>query len=779
MMFDPCFANIYSMCPINASVPIIANGIIPVAEADVAGIPDIALTIPDFEGQAIVRIYSNSTQSQIACYSAILTNGNTFSHPNATGSIVGIFVVVALISSAATAIYGQVLQETRKHYAHSLSVFVVFSILQHVFFTGALSMNFPSVLVAFWSNFGWASGMIYSKSMQESINQFVGSDRGNVSMVGSALSGQNAVNLGGGYSASMIYKRALGSQNLNRLFSTPLQKRSLVNQTPGFTWYGTPVASGLPLPGNFSSFAGTLAELNIPASNAFLTGVLWFLILVALLIALIVMMKTAVEVAAKLKIVQADRLGFFRKYWIYCGLIVVLRACYIAFFMMTFLALFQFTIGGVAGVLAVASIIFILALLGMVGLGGYALWYRLSGQIFHNDPDRLQLRSATINKLPRFGWIRETTAMQKEDTRRIVTSFPWKSLHFTDPANRPHVHDDDDYLVKFGWLSGRFRRSKWWFFAAWLIYEFIRACFYGGAAGHPLTQVFGLLAWEIIAFFAVVAMRPFESNRLNMLMVYCLGFSKVVSVALCSAFDPRFGLGRILTTVIGVIIIVIQGALIILMMVAVVVGAVSSHMSIQRYREDFHPRNLASTRAKYFKHIEQKATDEPIPKRITQPQPATTEELKEPYFSITSVRRETKIEEEGMESEKIVVERESKFPVDINQHVRDRAASGAPSVRSRSSVTNLPYGARRHRASWSTRDLNSSTFDREQTPSGLQSRISLETMRDPPAPRRAVSAHQNSTFNPLPVNVADHAVDGSSLYRGRRPKSKSLSRTQS
>ena len=138
-------------------------------------------------------------------------------------------------------------------------------------------MNFPSVLVAFWSNFGWASGMIYSKSMQESINQFVGSDRGNVSMVGSALSGQNAVNLGGGYSASMIYKRALGSQNLNRLFSTPLQKRSLVNQTPGFTWYGTPVASGLPLPGNFSSFAGTLAELNIPASNAFLTGVLWFL----------------------------------------------------------------------------------------------------------------------------------------------------------------------------------------------------------------------------------------------------------------------------------------------------------------------------------------------------------------------------------------------------------------------------------------------------------------------------------------------------------------------
>ena len=37
----------------NSSVPIEAGGIIPVSQSDVANIPAIALSIPDFEGQAI------------------------------------------------------------------------------------------------------------------------------------------------------------------------------------------------------------------------------------------------------------------------------------------------------------------------------------------------------------------------------------------------------------------------------------------------------------------------------------------------------------------------------------------------------------------------------------------------------------------------------------------------------------------------------------------------------------------------------------------------------
>lgn len=766
LTFDPCFANIRSMCPINASVPIEANGMIPIAPVDVANIPEIALSIPDFEGQAILRVFGNSTQSQIACYSAVLTNGNSFSHPTAIGWTVGIFVAVAFASSVATAIYGSALQETRNHYAHSLSMFVVFSILQHVFFTGALSMNFPSVLVAFWSNFGWASGMIYSKSMQNSINQFIGNNRGNISMVGSAPSGETAVNLGGGYSLSAIYRRA---SHLFNEYGTgvdylpqqahDLQKRNIINSTSGFNWYGNPVAPGLPLPGNYSSFAGTLAELHIPASNAFLTGLLWFLILVALSMAAVVVLKASIETFAALGVVKTNRLAFFRKHWIYCAIVIVLRAFYIAFFMMTFLALFQFTLGGSSGVLAISSITFLVFLIGILGLTGYALYYRLQGQKLRIDKDRLQLTTKHAGHLSWFGWTSEKKAMEKGDTQRALASLPWRRVCFQDSVKRTHVHDDDDYIIKFGWLSARFRRSKWWFFSAWLVYELVRACFYGGGAGHPLIQVFGLLAWEIIALFAIVVMRPFESSRLNMLMVYFLGFSKVVSIALCSAFDPRFRLERIITTVIGIVIIVIQGLLIICMMIAVVVGAITSYMSVRRFREEFHPRRLVNVRSRYFTHIEQKATDKPREKPAPPPAPVVIDEPKQPYFSITSVRRENKIEDENADfMDEVVQQMDDRVSMEVPpRHMSSQPASKAPSVRSRTSASNLPYGARRHRTSWSTRDFQIAGFETEPTASGSHPRMSMDSIGDATAQRRPTSARQARNDNQSPIDIA-HAT---------------------
>lgn len=772
LTFDPCYANIYSMCPINASVPIEGAGIIPISQADVAGIPDIALSIPDFEGQAIVRVFGNSTQSQIACYSAVLTNGHTFSHPAAVGSTVGAFVALALVASAATAIYGQGLQETRNHYAHSLSIFVVFSILQHVFFTGALSVNFPSVLPAFWSNFGWASGMIYSSTIENSINDFVGNNRGNISTLGSTASGQTAVNLGGGYSLSSIYRRSLAS----------IQKRDNVNAT---SWYGTEVAPGLPLPGNFSSFSGTLAELDIPASNAFLTGFIWFLILLALLVAVVLVFKAALELAIVTKLVKTDRLSFFRKHWIYCAMVLLLRACYIAFFMMTFLALFQFTIGGGSGPLAIAGIVFCLFLIGMVGLSMYALWYRMAGQEFRNEPDQLQMKSKRTGKLPRFGWTRRSTAEEANDERRTLATLPWRHTYFKDPLERPHAHDDEDYLIKFGWLSARFRRSKWWFFSMWLIYELVRACFYGGAAGSPLIQVFGLLAWEILSFFAIVVIRPFESNRLNMLMVYFLGFSKVVSVALCSAFDPRFGLARIPTTVIGVVIIVVQGALIICMLIAIVVGCISSYMSVRRYKEQIKPAGLTNARNRYFAHLEQRATDKPLMKPSPVQQTPYPEEPKEPYFSVTNIRRQTKIEDEDPSLEKDVDEEETQA-TGANPRHSMAPSTRAASIRSRTSTSHLPYGARRHRASWSTRDFSQAGYEPELLPSGMNSRMSMESVPDvsrenlrTPNRKRNSSIRHSWTNDPSLVDVANAAgVDSPANTYSRHNNTKSLSQNQ-
>ena len=351
LTFNPCNANINSLCPIKAKVPVRANGIIPVAQSDVANIPgtshlidlspsasppstsrtnvelDIALTIPDFEGQAILRIFANSTQTQIGCYSAVVTNGVTFAHASAVGPVLAVFTLMAIIASFVTAVYGEDVATIRTHYAHSLSVAVVFAVWHHIFLTGALSLHWPSVLPAFWSNFAWAAGMIDSGSMQRSIDALLGSRQGNASMVGAAaVLGTAWFDDQSFFSPDVIYKEgghkvstrsildsSIGLPSRGRL---GLAKRGVdSNATDGFTWYGKPVRQGLPLPGNYYGFPATLAQANIAMSNAFMTAFLWLLIAVVCVVGAIVILKSTLELLSMTGLVAKDRLTLFRRRW--------------------------------------------------------------------------------------------------------------------------------------------------------------------------------------------------------------------------------------------------------------------------------------------------------------------------------------------------------------------------------------------------------------------------------------------------------------------------------
>lgn len=697
----------------NRSVPIEANGIIPVSQSDVAGIPPIALNIPDFEGQAILRIFANSTQSQVGCYSAVVTNGATFSHPSAVGIILGLFTIVAIAASFATVVYGDHIPTTRTHYAHSLSVLVVFSVFHHIFYTGALSVNWPSVLPAFWSNFAWAGGMIYSESMQNSVNQLIGSNKGNTSIVGAAGSGSSADDLRGGYEISQIYKRTLNnlfrrdtnslSDHLLNLRSGEAEghiaKRALANATQGYDWYGTPVKPGLPLPGNFSGFAGTLAQENIPASNAFMTGFLWFLILVVVVASSVAAFKWLLEALIRYKRLEENRLAFFREHWAGYTAVAALRTAIIGFFMIVYLATFQFTYKGSAGVTAIAALVLTIFFFGLFGAAGFACYYRLRSGSYAIKQDRVLFeKKKALGFVPWVGFGLESGRPEKMQPGSSVGSMPWWSIHYVDEdAQRLSVQQDEDYLKKFGWLSARFRRTRWWFFALWLIYEFVRACFYGGAAGHPMTQVFGLMVVEFIALITIVMLRPFEGARLNTLMVYLLGFSKISTLALSAAFDIRFNLARINTTVIGVVIIVIQGILASFTLVAIVFGAISSYMSLTRNREAFRPRKWEPYRQRYFAHLNKTAPDVP-PVKPSTPLP---EAPKEPYFRVASVRREPKIEDDDPDCVDLASSRTSVAPAAA---VGSRLGSRRNSAHMSSS--NLPFGARSHRTSWSTRDFS-------------------------------------------------------------------------
>lgn len=721
LMFNPCNANIASLCPMNNSIPISAEAIIPVGESDISGIPAIALTIPDFEGNARLRFFSNTSRSEIACYQAVMRNGATFSHPAAVGTTLGGFAVIAVAASFATLIYGVSIPHVRTHYAHSLSVLVVFEVFQSIFFSGVLSLNWPSVLVAFWSNYAWSAGMIHSPHITNSVNKFLGQNLGNNSQVGGA--GSTAFNANGGaQQAQQIYGRSMtklldyssyenakrGEHIASQLYS---RATSQTNDTGiGYSWSGSPVKQGLPIPGNWSGFAGELSMVDIPASDAFLTGFIWLLILLTLLILATIGFKWFLEGLAKAKFIKEDRLALFRSHWIGFTGLIVLRTLTVAFSMIMILILYQFSTGGGTGITAIAAIVFIIFFVGFFAIAAYACFFRLRFGKWTSSPDKLRFESKKVMKVvPWYSTIRRSTMEKEAAGAESVTTTSSKSktgglpifrIEYTDnDVGRPSVHDDVTYIKRFGWLTARFRRTRWWFFAYWIIYQFIRACFIGGASQSPSSQVYGLFVIEILALIAVVCINPFEGRRNTALAVWMLSISKVATAGLSIAFLPQFDLARIPAVVVGIIIIIIQGFLTIAVMILVVIGAISSYMSLTRNRETFRPKRWEGLRVKYFQHLEKSSQDLPPPP------PPIPEEPKEPYFSVNTVRRAPKIEDEDEDflPDMDIMEEESAAPP---QAVQKASRSRANSMRSMNSIYgSVPYGARVHRASWSSRDF--------------------------------------------------------------------------
>jgi hypothetical protein len=637
-----------------------------------------------------------------------MRNGASFSHPAAVSSVLGIFTLIALVASFATAIYGISVPHIRTHYAHSLSVLVVFEVYQSVFFSGALSLNWPSVLAAWWSNFAWSAGQIYSSSMINSINSFAGIS-GNASQVGGA--GSTVLNNNGGLQ-QQIYGRSLGQSvdfaKRGEEVASQIYKRA-VNDTESsrlFAWSGGPVSPGLPLPGNWSNFAGELSEVSIPAADAFMLGFLWFLILVVILVAATIIFKFSLESLSSMNLMKQDRLALFRSHWLGFTGLIVLRSCFIAFFMMMTLTLFQFSYGGKAGPIAIAVIIFLIFFVGGLAVSFYACFYRVRFGRYESSPDRIHFQRKNIMKvIPWFRASRESS-LDDEDKSKSAGSISFFNVKFVEnDSERQSVHENVDFTKRFGWLSSRFRRTRWWFFAVWVVYQFVRACFIGGARANPTAQVFGIFVWEFISFIAIVWINPFEGSRNTALAVYMLGISKVATAGLSIAFLPQYNVARIPTTIIGVIIIVIQGFLVIGLLILILLSAISSYMSLTRNREEFKPHNLENIRMKYFGHLEQKEKD------IPPPPPPKPEEPKEPYFSVNSVRRAPKIEDEDVDD---VPDMNGFNPSGSTYSLHNagppnrasRANSVANSMRSHNSgYGNVPFGARVHRASWSSRDF--------------------------------------------------------------------------
>jgi len=622
-VIDPCQNGMPSLCPMRASQAIGVSGVFTVTANQVSGFPQMTFSMPDVEGLARVQIFANSSKTEIACFQASLRNGKTFSQPAAVGSTLAVFTVIAIIASFAAAAYGVSITHMRTHYAHSLSVLVVFETFQSIFLTGALSLRWPTILPAWWSNFAWASGLISSPEIVRSVDSFVGVS-GNTSQVGGA--GSTVLNNNGGLT-QLIYGRLSSIRNAgvgnNSLRSrdlglvSSLARRQAANTGVVFNdaWNGAPVRPGLPLPGSAEGFAQTLSPLALPAQSAFLVALIWAVVAVALVLLCSTVFKFVMDGMVAAKWLKQDRLQFYRTSWLRYLAVAVLRTGLMAIFPITALASYQFAIGTGASAVAVAAVVFIILLAGTSFVVWKALHARFREGKFALASDRILLRSTRLfGVVPFVALVRLSQLKESEFAKKPRSSLPWLRLHFIDGnPQRANAHQDEPYIVRHGWLSARYRLSRWWYFACWAVYQLVRACLLGGAAGTPLAQVFGLFVVEILAFVVLCALNPYEGQRNTALAVWLLGLAKVITTGLSIAFLPDFDLNRIAATVIGVLIIIVQAVLTTAVIVLIMLGCVSTWLSLYRNKEYFITDKLDDLRIRYYDHIAERAKDEKEP----------------------------------------------------------------------------------------------------------------------------------------------------------------------
>lgn len=731
MTFDPCFVNIDSLCPLKASVPVTAWAVFAVGPQQVGDIPNLAFTIPDFEGSVRIQIFGNSTRSELACYQASLRNGNTVAYPQVISPVLAIFVLVAMVASFATAAYGVSISSMRTHYAHSLSVMILFETFQSIFFSGALQLNFPSVLPAWWSNFAWAAGQIYSDSVIRTVDAVSGV-RGNASQVGDARPSVELVtDLGAGLAQQIYGRSSSAAPSAARETAGHLVRRYNDSDPFDYTWAGRPVNPGVALSGTWTGFPGTLAALNTPAADAFAVGLIWLLVLISVLVFSLVALKFSLEALVKVKRIREDRLTYFRSHWIQYANLTVLRTLFAGFTMITTLAFYQLSFGGSAGGKALAAIFFIVFFLGVGGLAAHACYVRLRHGRYTVKPDQIVFMRSTAWKFaPYILLSRMSTLKEMDQSATPIASLPFIQIQYHNSDPEPiTVHQDETYIKRFGWLSARYRRTRWWFFSCYLAYQLFRAAIVGGGSATPMAQVYSLLVYDIVAFFVILQIDPFEARRNTALAVWMLGISKILTTALSVAFLPTLNVDRIIATALGIIIIVIQGLLTIGVMILVVLSAISSYLSLMRNRDPghFRPAELNSTRVRYLEHLEKSALDV----RVSRAEKERLDKLEkeaemnttppEPSFTINSVRRVTKIYDE--DEDIIAGFNGPSDPASTTEGIPSRPKpSRASSIRSTHS---LPRGARPYRASWSSHDFAEwDTLSLQRPESGLAKRLS-------------------------------------------------------
>ncbi|KAJ6084218.1 TRP-domain-containing protein [Penicillium sp. IBT 16267x] len=155
-----CSLGVGSLCPV-------ASGSldIPQATVDISSImsdvPGIGYTVPDLDAKIVIYVKNETTGGNMACLSAVLSNGHTVDQP-AVAWVLAVIAGLGLCGSALSFIRGQLNTATHLSF-YSLALL---ELMQSQAMMGLSSVKFPPIALSWTQMFQWSIGILHAGFIQ-------------------------------------------------------------------------------------------------------------------------------------------------------------------------------------------------------------------------------------------------------------------------------------------------------------------------------------------------------------------------------------------------------------------------------------------------------------------------------------------------------------------------------------------------------------------------------------------------------------------------------------
>ena len=470
-------------------------------------IPSIAFSIPNLDGNVRLELKTANGQDA-ACITSTVGNGNTLKMPVITYVAAGI----AAAALALSAIGGLASGGHPGASTSSPTFSEVITWFQGMAGNGMLSVTYPSIYQSFSTNFAFSTGLVSWGSMQNTIDGFRNRTGGNLTYDSYPYLKNQAtlVYSQGGNSTSSVMRRALDNVILFARDGTQVNVNGQSATVGGSNAGNSSSSSSGSKNDHFvTGIQAYVEQLSIPQANTFMTVLLVWAIVVAVIIVGILLIKVVLEVWSMCGNLPKSLESWRNRYWwrmakALTNLILLLYGVW------TLYCIYQFTNGDSWAAKVLAGI-------------------------------TLGLFTAVL------AWF----------TWRIYT----KAHQFKNmDGDASRLYEDKEIWIKYSLFYDSYKKNYWLFFVPAIIYMFAKGCIIAGANGHGLVQVAGQLIVEAIMLGLLLWTRPYQLRSGRWINIF-IHVVRVLSVACILVFVEELGISQTTKTITGVVLIVVQSVL--------------------------------------------------------------------------------------------------------------------------------------------------------------------------------------------------------------------------